>query len=625
MNWNWDTYSNIWILSYFINEANFNIFIENCIGNHIFNLIESALSISQISQQIIDNTLTPHKKNVIHQIDTAELIIAYNDYLVYIDKFNTKSNEINNSLKFKNTYNFNNILPNILIDKYVHDKENMHIFIFRDFENIIKYSIFSDDTEKHPLHKLVFDLVSLGNIKNNFNWRFIFDSEDISNVENIQEDKYEKADDKNSNLLLKIWNIYKGKGIKFKVDPPVFKEIYCYFNSFLNNEFANEVKSNASKNISNNNKKLSEYLTLLCQNMERHLITTVASKVLIAIPNMNKKIVDMNEFSLSIEEENQIKILVQYIKNSNQVNAVDQHNQIESQKCSSDITFDDIQGLDFEKKQIRNLLLLIKNRQHRIAFNNIGHACCSTIGVLLYGKPGTGKTLIAKSILTEFKSSDAFFTINIYSLLSNIVSDSEKYIKNVFLAAKSSSPSVIFIDEAQCILNNTSLNLKTRKKKIYTINKPVYGEKTNSSIITVLKNEIVKLKKTYVDFPVFILLSTNLPRLMSDEITNFGLIDFYLCISSPPRDVISSIIDRETNKIKELIEMANNTANTLQLSSDFTLKLKEYLRLKCDNIDTSTIANIKNIINKQKLKIVQLLNSGINQVNIEQYLLNQLY
>ena len=85
--------------------------------------------------------------------------------------------------------------------------------------------------------------------------------------------------------------------------------------------------------------------------------------------------------------------------------------------------------------------------------------------ILIYGPPGTGKTLLSKAIASEIEGK--FF----YILACNIItkwfpSDSEKTIKNLFDLARKKKPSVIFIDEIDCILNEKSYYYNDTIRKI---------------------------------------------------------------------------------------------------------------------------------------------------------------
>ena len=70
-------------------------------------------------------------------------------------------------------------------------------------------------------------------------------------------------------------------------------------------------------------------------------------------------------------------------------------------------------------------------------------------GIVLFGAPGTGKTLLAKAIANEAKAN--FSTIKGPELISKWVGESEKAVREVFKKAKQSSPSIIFLDEFESI------------------------------------------------------------------------------------------------------------------------------------------------------------------------------
>ncbi|KAK8807299.1 hypothetical protein WA158_004058 [Blastocystis sp. Blastoise] len=108
-------------------------------------------------------------------------------------------------------------------------------------------------------------------------------------------------------------------------------------------------------------------------------------------------------------------------------------------------TWDDIGALDSVREEIR--LSVVEPIRNPSIFKHMG--LNMPAGVLLYGPPGCGKTLLAKAVSNESRAN--FISIKGPELLNKYVGESEKAVRQVFERARASSPCVIFFDEIDAL------------------------------------------------------------------------------------------------------------------------------------------------------------------------------
>jgi len=109
------------------------------------------------------------------------------------------------------------------------------------------------------------------------------------------------------------------------------------------------------------------------------------------------------------------------------------------------VTYEEVGGLKSEIKAMREIVEL--PLRHPELFTGLGIEPHS--GILLYGPPGCGKTLIAKVLASESEAN--MYSINGPEIMNKYYGETEAKLRDIFKEAKDNSPSIIFIDEIDAI------------------------------------------------------------------------------------------------------------------------------------------------------------------------------
>ena len=235
------------------------------------------------------------------------------------------------------------------------------------------------------------------------------------------------------------------------------------------------------------------------------------------------------------------------------------------------VSWDDVGGLDDAKQELKEAVEWPLKYPDK--FEKFGIK--PPKGTLLYGIPGTGKTLLAKAVANE---SDAnFIAIKGPELLSKWVGESEKGVREVFRKARQTAPTVIFFDEIDSIASNRG------------------AEAGDSGVTKRVVNQLLTEMDGLEELDdVAIIAATNRPDILDPGLVRPGRFDRHIKVDTPDEESRLAIFKVHTKDMPlaedvKLSRLAKNTEGYVGADIEAVCREAAMLTLR-EDINSETVS-----------------------------------
>ena len=217
-----------------------------------------------------------------------------------------------------------------------------------------------------------------------------------------------------------------------------------------------------------------------------------------------------------------------------------------------DVTWANVGAL--EKVRIELNLAIVQPIKRPEMYERVG--INAPAGVLLWGPPGCGKTLLAKAVANESRAN--FISIKGPELLNKYVGESERAIRQVFSRARASVPCIIFFDELDALVPRRDSSLS----------------ESSSRVVNTLLTELDGLNDRH---GIFVIGATNRPDMIDPAMLRPGRLDKTLFIELP----------NELEKLDILKTLTKSNGTPLAKDVDFDVIVKDE---RCRNFSGADLA-----------------------------------
>ncbi|PWZ03290.1 AAA-domain-containing protein [Testicularia cyperi] len=188
-----------------------------------------------------------------------------------------------------------------------------------------------------------------------------------------------------------------------------------------------------------------------------------------------------------------------------------------------DVSWADVGALHSTREELA--MAIVEPIKRPELFRAVGVSASS--GVLLWGPPGCGKTLLAKAVANESRAN--FISVKGPELLNKYVGESEKAVRQVFARARTSSPCVIFFDELDALVPRRDDSLS----------------ESSSRVVNTLLTELDGLESRV---QTYVIAATNRPDMIDPAMCRPGRLDKLLYVDLPTASERYEILKTITTK-----------------------------------------------------------------------------
>lgn len=222
-----------------------------------------------------------------------------------------------------------------------------------------------------------------------------------------------------------------------------------------------------------------------------------------------------------------------------------------------DVTWDNVGALKAIRMELH--MCIVQPIKKPELFAKVG--ITAPAGVLMWGPPGCGKTLLAKAVANESRAN--FISIKGPELLNKYVGESERAIRQVFQRARASIPCIIFFDELDALVPKRDNSLS----------------ESSSRVVNTLLTELDGLNDRQ---GVFVIGATNRPDIIDPAMLRPGRLDKPLFIELPSADerleILTTLINANKTPIDsdvDLVKVANDIRSRNFSGADLSSLVRE--------------------------------------------------